>query len=219
MQSLIELYFTHQNILFPLFHRPTFEKCVAGGLHLFNIPFAEKLLLVCAIGTRYCDDPRVLSDDNPVPQSRGWKWFSQVELSRELLIKTPTTDGMQFCCVSIHYIICKYLSHLALVQLVAIYLHGTSTAQASWRFIGLGLRVAEDMGAHRRKAPNSVPTVRDELTKRAFWCAGPSMSMRRMWLTALHLFRTLLLLDRVLSLTFGRPCAMHDEEFVSYMFL
>ena len=107
MQSLIGLYFTHQNTLFPLLHKPTLEKSVADGLHLSNELFAEKILLVCAIGSRYSDDPRVLLDDEPAPLSRGWKWFSQVQVSREMLIKIPTIDGMQFCCVSIYCFMSK----------------------------------------------------------------------------------------------------------------
>ena len=183
MQSLIRLYFAHQNILFPLLHRPTLEKCVADGLHLSNELFAEKILLVCAIGSRYSDDPRVLLDDRPAHLSRGWKWFSQVQVSRDLLLRIPTTDGMQFCCVSIYCIICKHVS-LTIFQLLAMYLHGTSIPQASWRFAGFGIHIAKDMGAHRRKAHNFVPSVEDELMKRAFWCAGSSTSRRRLRLTA-----------------------------------
>jgi hypothetical protein len=109
MQSLIELYFAHQNVFLPLFHRPTFEKSVADGLHLSDEHFAEKLLLVCAIASRYSDDPRVLLDDMPARESCGWKWFSQVEVSRYSLLKVPSTDSMQFCCVSNYCIICKHI--------------------------------------------------------------------------------------------------------------
>jgi hypothetical protein len=35
--------------------------------------------------------------------------------------------------------------------------------------VGVGLRLAQDVGAHRRRAPNGRPTVEDELWKRAFW--------------------------------------------------
>lgn len=45
--------------------------------------------------------------------------------------------------------------------------------QSSWRLAGLGVRVAQDMGAHRRKSRDTVPTAEDETMKRAFWCASP----------------------------------------------
>jgi len=35
--------------------------------------------------------------------------------------------------------------------------------------IGIGIRLATDVGAHRRKMYKSVMTVEDELWKRAFW--------------------------------------------------
>jgi hypothetical protein len=35
--------------------------------------------------------------------------------------------------------------------------------------VGVGLRLAQDVGAHRRRSPNARPTVEDELWKRAFW--------------------------------------------------
>jgi hypothetical protein len=105
MQSLIGLYFTHMNTFFPLFHRPTLEKSVADGFHLSNASFAENLLLLCAVASRYSDDPRVLLDGVTLPQSRGWKWFSQVQLVRDSSLMGPTTGSLQFLCVSIYCII------------------------------------------------------------------------------------------------------------------
>ena len=55
-------------------------------------------------------------------------------------------------------------------QLASMFLHGTSTPHISWSLIGIGLRYAQDLGAHRRKAYNSErPIVEEELLKRAFW--------------------------------------------------
>jgi hypothetical protein len=42
-----------------LLHRPTFEKEIAEGLHKRNATFGAVVLVVCAIGSRYSDDPRV----------------------------------------------------------------------------------------------------------------------------------------------------------------
>ena len=35
--------------------------------------------------------------------------------------------------------------------------------------VGIGIRLAQEVGAHRRKAQDHVMTVEDELWKRAFW--------------------------------------------------
>jgi hypothetical protein len=49
-----------------------------------------------------------------------------------------------------------------------MFLQGSSAPQASWTMIGIGVRMAEDVGAHRRKMYTSM-TTDDELWKRAFW--------------------------------------------------
>ena len=38
--------------------------------------------------------------------------------------------------------------------------------------IGIGIRVAQDVGAHRRKYATQDLTIEDELWKRAFWCVA-----------------------------------------------
>ena len=45
--ELVGNYFTYTNILFPLLHRPTFEKAVAEGLHTRDTGFAGVFMLVC----------------------------------------------------------------------------------------------------------------------------------------------------------------------------
>jgi hypothetical protein len=78
---LIDHYFSHYNNYFPLLHRPLFEKAVADGVHLQNHTFGAVLLLVCAIGARYSQDPRVLAPGDSEPtQFPGWHWFEQVHL-------------------------------------------------------------------------------------------------------------------------------------------
>ena len=58
--------------------------------------------------------------------------------------------------------------------------------------VGIGLRLAQDVGAHRRKVYNAPLSVESELWKRAFW--------------------VLVALDRFGSAALGRPCAIQDEE-------
>ena len=79
IDSLVELFFRRVNDHMPLLHEPIFKKAVSTGLHLRNGGFGATLLLVCANGARYSEDPRVLLDGYDDPLSAGWKWFKQVE--------------------------------------------------------------------------------------------------------------------------------------------
>ena len=84
----------------PLLHRPTFDKSVKEGLHLKNLNFAPVFLLVCAVGARYSDDPRVRLDGVKSHHSAGWKWFEQVQIMKRSLLAPPTLYDLQLYCVS-----------------------------------------------------------------------------------------------------------------------
>lgn len=72
MTSLLNLYFEHVNLFAPLLHRPTFGKGIASKLHTKNASFGGVVLLVCALGARLSDDPRVLEDGTQSTLSAGW---------------------------------------------------------------------------------------------------------------------------------------------------
>ncbi|KAJ7224319.1 fungal-specific transcription factor domain-containing protein [Mycena pura] len=173
--SLVDLYFSNVNLIVPLLHRPTFDRDLSAGLHLTTDGFAATYLLVCAVGARYSSDARVLLDGTNSLHSCGWRWFKQLQLMRDPL-------GPPVC-----------LYDLQLSALAVIFIHGTSAPQASWTIVSTAIRMAQDVGAHRRKAPTHSWTAEDELWKRAFW--------------------VLVLLDRIMSAHFGRPCAIQDEDF------
>lgn len=172
--SLVDLYFTHYNVLTPLLHRPTFERKAAQGLHRRNSSFGAVYLLVLAVGSRFSDDCRVFLE-NQNEHSAGWRFFEQVQMVRKTLLGPPCLEDLQVHCLSV------------------IYLQGTSAPQACWTIVGIGIRLAQDVGAHRRKAYSHKPTVEEELWKRAFW--------------------VLVSLDRLMSSSLGRPCAIQDEDF------
>ncbi|THH00007.1 hypothetical protein EW026_g2467 [Hermanssonia centrifuga] len=151
MESLIDLYFTRSGLYLPILHRPTFERDVRVDLHKHDQGFGSVVLLVCALGARFSNDPRVLLEGIKDQHSAGWKWFHQAHWVRRSLLVPPR------------------LSDLQIASLSAIFLHGSSTPQLSWNEIGMGIRLAQDVGAHRRKVYGSVLTVEEELWKRAFW--------------------------------------------------
>lgn len=100
MPILIDLYWENVNAYSPLLHRPTFEAGITDGLHLRDEGFASTVLLVCAIGARFCDDSRVsLEDFGNTPHSSGWEWFRQVQLVRKSLLAPPRLYDLQICCV------------------------------------------------------------------------------------------------------------------------
>lgn len=174
--SLVDIYFERVNILVPLLHRPTFERLIGEKYHLKDHMMASLLLMVCAVSSRYTDDPRVLFHGEKSRQSSGWTWVHQVMDIRNCkpLVGSPSLYDLQFLC------------------LFAEFLLGTSVPQLSWTIVGIGIRLAQDAGAHRQKANNAPNTVEAEMWKRAFW--------------------SLIYMDRLISSLMGRSLALGDEE-------
>ncbi|KAJ7664977.1 fungal-specific transcription factor domain-containing protein [Mycena rosella] len=168
--ALVNLYFVNTHLYMPLLHRPTFERTLAASTHLRDAKFGATVLLVCAIGARFSDDPRAF--DPAAPLACGWEYFSQVPTAVEHMFVPPTLYDLQRYCLSIQFL-------------------DGSTPQANWSLIGIGLRITQEVGAHRRQA--GPPSVAGELWKRAFW--------------------VLVAYDRLVSCTLGRPTAMQSDDF------
>ncbi|KAI9429440.1 fungal-specific transcription factor domain-containing protein [Lactarius psammicola] len=173
LADLIKLHFKVIAPMVPLLHRPTFMRAIGEGLHLRDDKFGSLVLLVCATASRYSRDPRVLLE-NGHWHSAGWKWFKQVEPFSSTVLCGPELYDLQVAALAV------------------VYANGSLPPQESWIMVGIGLRLAQDVGAHRRQPPNARPTVEDELWKRAFW--------------------VLLMLDIWTSSSLGRPCAMTEES-------
>ncbi|CAE6366230.1 unnamed protein product [Rhizoctonia solani] len=174
--ALIDLFFKHVNAFFPLLHRPLFESNVREGKQFEDSAFACVLLLVCAVGSRWSNDRRVFLDqDEPLQHSAGWKYFEQVQFLRRSLLTPPKLFDLQ------------------IMALAVMFLQGTSAPHSAWTVAGIGIRIAQDVGAHRRKVyRGGQGSIEDELWKRAFW------------ILVVH--------DRVTSSALGRPCAIQDED-------
>ncbi|KAG6899670.1 hypothetical protein C0993_008130 [Termitomyces sp. T159_Od127] len=74
-----------------------------------------------------------------------------------------------------------------------MFLQGSCAPQQCWTLVGIGIRMAQDVGAHRKKHNNKELTVEEELWKRGFW--------------------VMVSIDRMTSSALGRPCAIQDEDF------
>ncbi|KAF8315654.1 hypothetical protein DL93DRAFT_2112063 [Clavulina sp. PMI_390] len=171
---LFDLFFLHFTPFLPVIHQPTFEAQYKSGLHHKNRSFAKSVLLVCAIGSRYSDDPRVYLEEIG-RQSAGWKWFTQ--------IGDPKPPAYAFA--SLHDIQCYVM--------LAYFLQTTTALQPAWTISGHGIRLAQERGMHRKKAGKGPISLYDEQEKRAFWC--------------------LIIIDRYMSTSIGRPLACQDEDF------
>ncbi|KAJ7772586.1 fungal-specific transcription factor domain-containing protein [Mycena maculata] len=173
MDSLLSLYWLHVQPFVPLLHRPTFEKSVAEGLHLKNSRFGATLLLVCAMAARYSSDPRVYLNNSE--HSCGWKWAAQIRLVRQSFTTTPSLYDVQICCLAV------------------IFLQSTGCPELCWVLTSIGIRLAQDVGAHRRRRYTGSKPAEDQLWTRAFW--------------------VLVLIDILISASFGRPRATTADDF------
>ncbi|TFK48796.1 hypothetical protein OE88DRAFT_1737564 [Heliocybe sulcata] len=154
MDSLINNYFFHVNNFLPLLHEPTFRQTVSDQVHIHDQAFANLLLLVCACGSRYSDDPRVLLDGYDSWHSAGWKYTRQLQarLATKSLLAPPTLYDMQSYAVS------------------SIFYAASSSPEISWVVAGIGIRAGQDLGIHRRQVGAfGALTIETEQWRRAFW--------------------------------------------------
>ncbi|KAJ7599306.1 fungal-specific transcription factor domain-containing protein [Mycena floridula] len=182
MTSLVDLFFHHLNSCLPLLHRPTFERSIAQGLHLdTSSKFGTVVCLVCAVGSRWSDDPRVLSKGHESHFSSGWKWYAAVRPYLygflESYTQPPSLYDLQATCLS------------------AIFTIGGFSPHAMWSQVGIAIRAAQSIGVHRKKPwyKQMANPVTNELFKRAWW--------------------VLVVMDRILSASMGRPCMIRSEDF------
>ena len=219
MTSLIDLYFTVRNVFLPLLHRPTFEREIAEGKHLWHVGFGGTVLLVCALASRISNDPRVILPETGTARSSGWKYFEQVHTIRSYYLASPSLYDLQNYCVSGLLFLMRISEFWVSVQLGAMFLQGGSKPQMCWSMCGIGIRLAQDLGANRRKMypVTKRPTVDDELWKRTLW-----------WVIRIQLLhikefitfsRVLIGLDRSISSALGRSCAIQDEGWGSFICL
>ncbi|KAJ7648436.1 fungal-specific transcription factor domain-containing protein [Mycena rosella] len=149
LDGLVSLFFARVNIVLCLLHRPTFEKALASGLHLVDHQFGSTVLGVCAVASKYSDDPRVLLEGTNTRLSSGWKYFCQLEPFKKALMRSFTLHEAQTLCLAVFY------------------LQGSSAPDGCWSLGGAGVRYAQEVGVHRRNRYDD--RLVDEQWKRVFW--------------------------------------------------
>ncbi|VDC05639.1 unnamed protein product [Peniophora sp. CBMAI 1063] len=116
----------------------------------------------------------LLGEDNW--HSAGWRYFMQVRLHSDALFSSSSS----------------HLHRLQAICLGVMYSIGFSSLHASLHAT-MGIRLALDIGAHKRSAYGVKLSAEDELFKRVFW--------------------TLVFFDRTLSGSMGRPSSIQEEDF------
>ncbi|KAK7006180.1 fungal-trans domain-containing protein [Favolaschia claudopus] len=148
IDSLLEQYRANIHPILPILHYPSFALSVAQGLHLSDSEFGGALLAVLAVASRFSSDSRVFVNGD-VSLSAGWMFANQIRVQPKMFHRS-IYEVQMYC-------------------LLSIFALGTSAPQASWFYIGLGIRALQQSGGHRqtRGGTRSGPTY--ELWKRAFW--------------------------------------------------
>ncbi|KAJ6472353.1 fungal-specific transcription factor domain-containing protein, partial [Mycena vitilis] len=179
LAALIDLYFAHVNAFLPLLHRPTFDAALRTGEHHAGGGFAKVLLLVCAVGARYTiwrDAGMATGMGTDEENERaGWEWFTQVQLAGHLVRTHPALCDLQAYC------------------LAAMFLDCTSSPRTCWTLVGFGMRLSQDVGAHRSRGNARVASFEQELEKRAAW--------------------VLFLFDAQISTALGRCISLQSHDF------
>lgn len=132
MEALMKIYFDQINPLFGVLHSPSFRTSLADGLHLRDRNFGSLVLVVCALGSRYSDDPRVFLDGEYTEHSCGWKWFCQVEPFKALSSLDQSLHRLQWITVRTAFSAIPLYNIQTHAQLSVLYLAGTSNPAGCW---------------------------------------------------------------------------------------
>ncbi|KAJ7360937.1 fungal-specific transcription factor domain-containing protein [Mycena albidolilacea] len=151
LKALIKIYFEQINPLLGILHFPSFHQSILDGLHFRDPQFGAVVLTVCALASRYSDDPRVFIEGANSEHSCGWKWYRQVRPLRATFSDVPSLYELQLICLGTIFII------------------GQSIPEESWILAGIGIRCAQGVGAHQRSAYSNMKPLTAELYRRVFW--------------------------------------------------
>jgi len=100
MHDLIDIHFQTSHCTMPVLYEPKFRKDVQDGLHYKDPFFGGVVMMMCAVSSRYSDDPRVVVPGEKL-YSAGWKYYEQVQIMRKSMFEPPSLHELQMYCVSI----------------------------------------------------------------------------------------------------------------------
>lgn len=181
---LVQDFFGGFNILFPLFHKPSFEVLFerqyssdpptdSGWYAAFN------MVLAISCRLRISHTPLENSDGPAIPVVRhiqeAWKYFQNAAtVLTELLLRN--TDLMS----------------IQAILAMALFMQGTANPQPSYFLIAAAVRIATSIGMHRRGSSFGLNPLEVEQRRRIFWI--------------------LYMLDKDMALRSGRPPCINDDD-------
>ncbi|KAJ7292599.1 fungal-specific transcription factor domain-containing protein [Mycena rebaudengoi] len=151
LKTLITIYFDQINPLLGILHFPSFRDSLAQGQHLRNRNFAFVVLAVCALASRYSDDPRVFLERENSEHTCGWRWFRQIEPFKALSLSEPGLCRLQWIALSVMYLV------------------STTRHSGSWVLAAVGIRFAQSAGVHNQSIYKGKNPLEAEMYKRVFW--------------------------------------------------
>ncbi|TIB58854.1 hypothetical protein E3P78_03792 [Wallemia ichthyophaga] len=146
---LVEIYFEKVNSTLPLLNKKRF---VAEVRHRkLERKFASILILVCALGALYCDDPRVLN------QPERFRFLSGSSFLATYKRKSPD-----------YSLSAATLEDIQALILLQMFVQRSAHLKSSWNLNGAALVIAEDMGLHMQQT--DLGDNEREARNRAFYC-------------------------------------------------
>ncbi|GAM84826.1 hypothetical protein ANO11243_028270 [Dothideomycetidae sp. 11243] len=152
--SLLEDYFDNFNVMFPLFHRPTFMHLVEK--HYSLEPYQGSGWWACLnISLAIAHRMRVMS--NVVPQDEdqlAWMYLKNaMAVQSELTLRNNDLLSVQ-----------------ALLGMT-LFMQGTPNPQPSFAYLAAAIRLSHSIGLHKRGSDFNLNAVENEQRKRVFWIA------------------------------------------------
>ncbi|KAH8805074.1 c6 zinc finger domain-containing protein [Xylogone sp. PMI_703] len=181
-QAIVQLYFQHTHTIFPLLHKPSFLKTFE---HIYSDPEFYKTHMFEAFVfdmVLALGTANTMTGDAFASDTESHQARAMSKLNRVLSIKGLAATQA-----------------ILLLAQHGIYSSLRDSSASVWHMVGLAVRFCLELGLHRepkrrrdnREGPAQV-SFETEMKRRTFWC--------------------LYNLDRVVSVTLGRPVALRDED-------
>jgi hypothetical protein len=133
---LIDAYFRHCNLEYPLLNRIMFKRQYRENLWRHHMDFAKVTLMVFANGARYVDDSRVYFKnpdaasnnedlDGSAKHSAGWRYMQMVIKMGKSWLSKPGLYDLQA-----HVLFCTFMQ-------------GSAIPHMTWLIAGIGLRLSQ----------------------------------------------------------------------------
>ncbi|PVG01630.1 hypothetical protein CPB86DRAFT_871039 [Serendipita vermifera] len=191
-RMLLDLFFIHINPTLPLFDRDTFMKAWNDGIDESTeappVPtFAPSRLPIPLMLVIFSIAMRLSFEHTPgsVEGTMSTTGDEYLSAAKYMMTANPYASSRPATCQS-------YL-------LIAFREIGIGAMSQAWLFLGVAIRMAQDLGLHRSvdkfhtAAANLFPPTEKECRNRAWWCC--------------------VLLDRYFSTYIGRPCLIFERDY------